>query len=298
MADDRDKANGGFALVAVLGFLLVISAVLLPYSISARLRALTTVNAMRSFEDQQLAATLATYVASQLSSPPGQPIPRAVEAGTPCMWGKTALELRAQSHAGLIDLNAAGIDLLEIGFQSLGFSGETSKTLAFGVTQYRRLDRTIVSGLSQPQLTPEGLKHAAFEDIVELHDFLALRTISTARLANTFTVHTQNGTLAVDFASQELRRVISAMTGRVMPFLVETTGAGRATTVVVTIRRGEDLEYVYAATFRTGASGPTFESNLPGLEGVEAVIELPGRPLSCPSILGPELVQVIGEIIQ
>ncbi|WP_149910748.1 hypothetical protein [Agrobacterium tumefaciens] len=208
------------------------------------------------------------------------------------------MELRVQGHAGLIDLNAAGIDLLELGFRSLGFPGEVSKTLAFSVTQYRRMDRTIVSRPLQAQLAPDGLKQAAFEDIVELHDFLALRTISIARLADTFTVQTQSGTLAVGLASRELKQVISAGAGRLMPFLVENTGAGPAMTVVVAIRRGEGLDYGYAGTFRTAAGGPIFETSLPGLEGIATIIELPGRPVSCPSVLGPELVQVIGEIIQ
>src|SRR5436853_122147 len=64
----EDAAQSGFALVAVLGLVLIISAVLLPFSTSARLRALTAENALRSFRYDGVGEILTRHVAENIST--------------------------------------------------------------------------------------------------------------------------------------------------------------------------------------------------------------------------------------
>lgn len=297
MANEDASGRDGFALVAVLGLLLVVSAILLPFSLSARLRALTTGNELRAFEDQKLAQALASYVAAKQMSGGGRGGALPTDENASCRWGENRLEVRIQDHAGLIDLNAAGADLLNLGFQSLGYSGEEARSLSLGVLRYRRIGDMTTGAKLDLALDPAGLKHAAFEDVAELHDFLALRAVSVLRLAGTFTVHTQTGTLQPDQASDELRQLASAGQGRSMPFLVNNAGPRRALTVVVGLRRGERLDFGYAGIFRVGNGAPVLDAAIPGLEEFAGETGLPGRPAPCLELLGPTLAQTVGEMI-
>lgn len=298
MTNEDASGQDGFALVAVLGLLLVVSAILLPFSLSARLRALTTGNELRAYEDQTLAHALVSYIAAKQMSGDGRDGALSTGENAGCRWGENRLEVRIQDHAGLIDLNAAGLDLLNLGFQSLGYSGDEARSLSLGVLRYRTIGDMTTGMKLDIELNPAGLKHAAFEDVAELHDFLALRTVSVMRLAGTFTVHTQTGTLQPDQASDELRQLASAGPGRSMPFLVNNAGPRRALTVVVGLRRGDRLEFGYAGIFRVANGAPVLEAAIPGLEELaEDTTGLPGRPAPCLELLGPTLAQTVGEMI-
>ncbi|MFI7996042.1 hypothetical protein ACFMKC_19795, partial [Acinetobacter baumannii] len=151
-----------------------------------------------------------SYIAAKQMSGDGRDGALSTGENAGCRWGENRLEVRIQDHAGLIDLNAAGLDLLNLGFQSLGYSGDEARSLSLGVLRYRTIGDMTTGMKLDIELNPAGLKHAAFEDVAELHDFLALRTVSVMRLAGTFTVHTQTGTLQPDQASDELRQLASA----------------------------------------------------------------------------------------
>jgi general secretion pathway protein K len=103
-----------------------------------------------------------------------------------CAIGKIGIEISVLPHAKLIHLNTADRPLLKTGFERIGFDPVQAEELASKVTRYRARrpleteDSTGIDG---------GLKHAPFEDISELNDFVELWDLSTPALARVFSVH-------------------------------------------------------------------------------------------------------------
>lgn len=91
MTNEDASGQDGFALVAVLGLLLVVSAILLPFSLSARLRALTTGNELRAYEDQTLAHALVSYIAAKQMSGDGRDGALSTGENAGCRWGENRL---------------------------------------------------------------------------------------------------------------------------------------------------------------------------------------------------------------
>ncbi|KSV75913.1 hypothetical protein N185_15825 [Sinorhizobium sp. GW3] len=285
-----DRAQSGFALLAVLGLMMLVSILLISFSTSARLRALTADNALRAFSYAEMGDVITRHVAERILTA-GNIIPvrmLRIPDTNDCVLGEYSILLAVQDHAGLIDLNAAGLPLIAVGFQSLGFSKEQAASLALATDSYRRSDRKLSAG-SDPAIP---YKHATFEDVSELLDFPELQTFSPADISGVFTVQSQAGTLSMDAASDAVRSVASAYSDGVLPLIALRTRP-RALTVVASIRRGETFISTSAAIFRYAGNKVVYA----GAVSAQAT-ELPGDYLPCRQFMDASMLAAIGEVLQ
>ncbi|MGK6317749.1 hypothetical protein [Neorhizobium sp. DT-125] len=185
---DESRGEGGFALLAVLGFMLLFAMFLMPFAASSRVKALTS-----SYEYDQTrlgyaAEAIDGYVAWRLGHDSHWKL-RAEEGeflSLHCMIGDAVITISIVPHARLINLNTAEEPLLRAGFEEIGLTGQEAENIANKVMRFRSL-RMIDDG--EAAGVNAGLKHAPFEDISELHDFDALRGFSLTKLGRTFSVH-------------------------------------------------------------------------------------------------------------
>ena len=125
--------TSGFALVAVLVFLLIVSAITSTFALTAWSRLKIASNETESQRLGLLAEGLTNVLAARLSSGgPEITLPLNFEPVS-CVAGNLTVVMRLQRHSGLIDLNAADHNLLAQGFASLGLDEETSTALAIAV---------------------------------------------------------------------------------------------------------------------------------------------------------------------
>jgi hypothetical protein len=236
----RNMEQEGIALFAVLAFMLLIAAVITPFSVSAHVESLVTRNAIRETRDRfamqgiaELAAVAYLQRARELRDRPNIAPPKTVA----CFSDRndTSITLGFVNHRGLIDLNAAPLDLLRIGFQALGIDGPNARRFAGQANAYR----------SAPQAEADRrrrFKHAPFESVFELGDLrVGERAISGPLLLDgapaVFTVHSRAGTLDVAAAPPALAAAIRrfGLTGD--ESIVENAGAPPALTVVARVMR-------------------------------------------------------------
>jgi general secretion pathway protein K len=203
---------------------------------------------------------------------------------------------RITNHAGLIDLNAAGIGLLSIGFQSLRLPAPQAETLARAVDYYRRMDRQPLDSELATLIGSSGYKRAAFEDVVELRDFTDLKVYSPEVLSNVFTVHSRRGTIARDLAPPELRAALSQASNTNQ--LVQSQNAiGDALTGEMIIYRHQKLQFATSVVFALTADdarmlyAPTVsyapDDNERNFDGVS----------NCEETFGGETVSLLREVL-
>lgn len=211
--------SSGFALVAVLVFLLIVSAITSTFALTAWTRLKIASNETESQRFGLLAEGLTNVLAARLSSAgPDIGLPLNFEPVS-CVVGDLTVVMRLQGHSGLIDLNAADHNLLAQGFASLGVDPEMSNWLAIAV-EYSRSGASIFAAVATQKVeVAGGFKHAPFESVAELQDFSRLRSISLPDLYSTFTVNSRRGDLVVSRAGPTLASFAKAGTsaGAKMP---------------------------------------------------------------------------------
>ena len=115
----HESASAGFSLVAVLVFMLIVSAIVVPFAVTAKTRLMIANNEVEQERLSLLAEGLGNVVASELTG--------GSETKKSCRWisrrpraGReiSASIVRVQDHGGLIDLNAADDTLLALGLRS------------------------------------------------------------------------------------------------------------------------------------------------------------------------------------
>ncbi|NTF83714.1 hypothetical protein [Rhizobium rhizogenes] len=296
---DSNHPQSGFALVAVLGLVLVASAILVPFSISARLRALTAENALRSFRYSRIEKTLSLHVAGQLATRRKHgdiDIPQA-DGMSRCDLGEYSITLGVQDHAGLIDLNKAGIPLLNIGFQALGFSEENASTLALATDNYRRPDRQAERELPAELVGETGYKHAAFEDVIELQDLVALQLVSPAAIANVFTVQTGSRTLSSKAVSDAINRVLESRASGSLPLSV-STAKPPAVTIFVRLFRNQKLEASSATVFDLAGDGFAYVASIPTVPEEAETTAYFGRDLPCGDFIAEPMLTAAADALK
>lgn len=199
----------GFALLAVLGFLLLLSAVLLPFASSARIRALTAGNRYDDVRFDDAAAAVNAIVATRLAANSGQ-ASSLDTLQSRCKVGRALLDIRVQPHSGLIDLNVADDKLLTFGLTAAGLSENAAMELASVITQYRRLDADRSVDVVASLIGAEGMKYGPFEDITELFDFIPLRAVPLQTLADIFTVNTKSAAVSEATSSPRLKEALQS----------------------------------------------------------------------------------------
>jgi hypothetical protein len=183
----RDAAapEQGFALLAVLGFLLLFSLVLGAFAAAARLDLLTAQNSYARTRLASAAEALDAYLAWRLGTDKAfkADADRGQYGLQQCRMAPVSFAISLVPHAGLINLNAADKPLLISGLKQTGLDDAEADAAAEEVLQYR-----------SPQKDPadpgpeSGLKHAPFEDLVELHELRHLQTIPLRLLSRLFSV--------------------------------------------------------------------------------------------------------------
>ncbi len=247
------ESERGFALVMVLGFLLLLAAFLAPFASSARTRMLTTQN---MFEETQARLALeaiqqdvATRYADTLRSGRRGAKFNLDEPST-CTAGAVSVAVKIQEHSGLIDLNAASADLLALGLQSLGLPDFSAQELARKVELYRSMDASARAGSDSGDDIANGYKHAAFEDVRELYDFEALNAFAPAMLMRTFTVYSRSGTISAATMSRNLESMMSAKSSEAEQFLISETRTSNVVTIETWIKSPGFVPKYSASVFR------------------------------------------------
>ncbi len=182
-----DAAGGeqGFALLAVLGLLLLFSLFLGAFAAAARLDLLTAQNSYArtrlAFGAEAFDAYLAWRLGADLSFKADAD--RGRYGLQQCLLAQGSFVVSLLPHTRLINLNTADKALLISGLKQAGLSEAEADTAADDVLRYRSSQQDPADMAAE-----EAVKHAPFEDLVELHDLAALESIPLRLLSRLFSV--------------------------------------------------------------------------------------------------------------
>ncbi|MBY3136119.1 hypothetical protein [Rhizobium laguerreae] len=214
MPNGNCYGEDGFALLAVLAFLLLFAALLLPFSSAARLAALTSSHDFEHARLSYAAEAVNIYVAAKLASETSwiSSIKRDASAdGMSCRIKDFTLTLRMVNHAGLIDLNVAATTTIAAGLATLGLDDRQAGAVANSIVAFRSPQRDTALPIGpEPSF---GLKHAPFEDVVELLDFTEMRQFTPEQLSEIFTVDSHSAFIDRDLASKPLQSILAKLDG-------------------------------------------------------------------------------------
>ncbi|RWM12888.1 MAG: hypothetical protein EOR72_20445 [Mesorhizobium sp.] len=231
---DKDVTTSGFALFVVLSFLLLLASISVGFFSSARNFAFISRNLMQTARDDAVAKSFVLLAAQRYLEwvkTKGE-APRVVSCSLAGRYSR--VEVTFRNHAGLVDLNAASPDLLQVGFTAIGANGDDAKRLAATVEAYRMIDPSNAS--SDLELSVDGgLKHGLFESVSELLDFELPAGVNAFVLNDVFTVQSGSGTVDGRYLSSRVQSAIKALAREGSPF-VNSTGKGLpAFTVFATV---------------------------------------------------------------
>lgn len=237
MSNRKSYGEDGFALLAVLAFLLLFAALLLPFSSAARLAALTSSHDFEHARLSYAAEAVNAYMAVKFASDTSWTSSLKHDAGADgisCRVTDLTLTLRTINHAGLIDLNVAASTTIAVGLTALGLDELQAATLAKSIVAFRSPQRDGALPIGpEPDF---GLKHAPFEDVVELLDFAEMKQFAPEQLNEIFTVDSHSAFVDRDLASKPLQSLLTKLGGAVY----EGSNPFPAYTLVTRIsRRGE-----------------------------------------------------------
>jgi general secretion pathway protein K len=169
---------------------------------------------------------------------------------------------------GLVDLNAAGPDLLSVVMGLAGADGEEQQKLVGAIMDWRDKDQlTRLHGAEDGDYRAAGLGWTARDDsfgaVEELRFVIGMKPEIYASTAQYFTVYSGRSTLDPDFAPVGLVDAVGAATGSAAK--INTGRAGPTAQQVTGPLRG--TYHVYSTA--TGRSGAT--------ASIEAVVRISGR---------------------
>ena len=220
-----DMRTEGFALVGVLAVILIAGGIV------ATLTA-TTIDVSRATQADHrrlvlkqrllgLARAGAVHARSSLDERA-----RADAGGThvgpawvSCSDAQGTYRVQTIDHSGLIDVNAASVPLLALGFRALGYAAHELDALAATVLRHRTPLAVVPSEGGGEIL--HGPKGAPLESVRELADITALRSVDDTKLLRTFTVWSGSGALHLDHAPQHIRAAIDELRLRGEPMIVD-----------------------------------------------------------------------------
>lgn len=261
------EGEEGFALIAVLGFLMLLAIFLTPFATSARLQALLVNNELQNLRLNSTAEAIDGYLIWRLSKDLAWR--RLADRGeidrAGCREKDTDYAVSIVAHGQLISLNSAESTLIESGLNSIGIDGMRAPRLASDIIAFRspRGDD------EENDRVQSGLKHAPFEDISELYDFNELQDVPMSSIIRTFSAWSGR---SIPSALDDLDRPSQHYT--IITRI--TTGAGT----------GQDAA-VYALGGQ-GGLGTKVSSIVQDLD-----IGQPQHMLSCEDLLGPKAASVL-----
>ncbi|MER9651736.1 hypothetical protein [Mesorhizobium sp. M0199] len=298
MSGDRfgdESTSAGFSLVAVLVFMLIVSAIVVPFAVTAKTRLMIANNEVEQERLSLLAEGLANVVSSELANVSATEKLPLDATPTACRSGEFSFDIRIQDHGGLIDLNAADAHLLSLGFASLGFDLQTSEELAEAAIQFRGSTNAFAAQ-AEPvtSVGPPQNKQAPFESVSELQEFSALASTPLQDLYDAFTVFSKRGTLSLGRASSRLRTVLAGASGSGTS---TTQGASEASTYSVQVSARRDGSGIIGQSgfmienFPASAAGFRRLSRSPAAD----IIKLAATTSSgnCDALFGTEAAQIL-----
>lgn len=294
---DDESASAGFSLVAVLVFMLIVSAIVVPFAVTAKTRLMIANNEIEQERLSLLAEGLVNVVSSGLAD--GSMTEKLLLDSTPtgCRSGEFIFDVRIQDHSGLIDLNAADAHLLSLGFASLGFDRKISEALAEGAIQFRGSTNAFAAQAEPAtSIGPPQNKQAPFESASELQEFSTLASTSLHDLYGVFTVNSKRGTLSLDHAPNRLRAVLADGSGSGAS-IMQGAADGPTYTIEITARRNGSGIVGQAGfiveSFPASAAGFRRLSRNPAAEIVDLASSMPSRATDCDGLFGTEIAQIL-----
>lgn len=235
----RLENRDGFALVAVLLFLLVVTAVITPFILAARTDFLLASSAHHKARQGHSAAGIASLIARQLASRKVEQNEKIVINSQPMrsLCGDKMIEIRVQDQLGIINLNLAPVELLRAGFAVLPQDEMSPGELADLALAYR--NAAPQAGGVDEELLQDGLKFASFEAIEELYEFPGIPRMAVSELSTVFTIHGGLPAVDLDNAPEPVADSINSSGLARDPFVV-TDQESRFYRVEVTIRSTKD----------------------------------------------------------
>ncbi len=286
---------GGFALVSVLLFLMVVAAVITPFVLAARTDFLVTSNAYRKSKQTQLAAGLADFTARQVASLEQLRSETLLLNSEPMrsVCGKHSIEIRVQDQLGLINANLAPIELLQAGFATLAPPDANPRDLAELALAYRDPEGKS-QGADEKQLS-DGFKFLPFEAIEELYEFSGFQGMPVSILSRVFTVHGGIPAVRLDNAPKLLADSIKGKGLDRDPFVDTGTELSRFYRIEVTVRSSADQSTGFAGfqiEIGDGTDGKfkkTERTVVPGI--ISSAPQNFAANLECEQLLGDDLAK-------
>ena len=165
------------------------------------------------------------------------------------------VSVRVRDARGLVDLNAAGPDLLSVVMRLSGADSEEQQRLVGAIMDWRDEDKlTRLHGAEDGDYQAAGLgwtaRDDAFAAVEELRFVIGMRPEIYASTARYFTVYSGRSTVDPDFAPVGLLDAVRAATGSA----AKTTGGTGSTTQQVTGPLRGTFHVYSTATGRSGAT--------------------------------------------
>lgn len=231
----KGEWHDGFALVAILVFMLIIAAILTPFALNARTNLMIAHSTFVQERMNLLADGLTNVTSAALAEGLWtDDLPTDLEP-VGCRVHDLTIEVRVQDHNGLIDLNAADSQLLTIGFVAAGIDKRTAEEVASDVVRYRTRAAVFESAKASKPVSSSPEKLAPFESVAELSDFEALRNLPLATLQTIFTVNSKRGTVVLLKATRPLERTLAGAAAE-NSFILKDAPKPIAYTVAVVIK--------------------------------------------------------------
>lgn len=216
MSGPRKKrvGNDGFVLIAVLGLLALMSAVIvvmLGQSRGSLDTAMLTDLALRRDALSRSAVTLAAYELFQLNQE------REQVNGQQIKLDEGVVSLTVETDAGKVDLNVSGAELLAVAYRATGLTSLEPESFAARVIDWRDADGDVSDkGAEAAAYADAGLDHGprngAFRTVDDLRWVLGISAADLERLRGLVTIYNPRGKLDVFSASMALIGVLPKIT--------------------------------------------------------------------------------------
>lgn len=290
-----DKRGEGFALVSVLLFLLVVTAVITPFVLAARTDFVLASGEYRNGKQDHLADGIVRLFARQIASS-AIVVNEALQLNSIPMssiCGDQQIEVRIQDQLSLVNLNVAPADLLMAGFSAIDLPEADPAELAAFVETYRSQQGPGSSDGGEKLL--DGFKFSAFEAVEELYEFPGIAKLPVRRLTEVFTVHGGSATVNPDNLPPGLAEELSGGPAPNPPTTGDSVEQSLFYRIEVQIRSTASGAYGYSGMLIEIAGGE--KTNYAGLErtakpnvvGGDQDDIVPNMP--CEQLLGVEVAE-------
>lgn len=223
MRSNAARHEEGFVLVVALLALVLLGAVVTAFNTSLRshlrdVRAITARAEVESLADAGVNIAILDLIAAREDRTRTRRFP-INGAALSCQDDRATIEISVGDEAGLVDLNAAGEQLLEALFVGAGAGADSARAFANALIDFRDVDSTTrPHGAEAAEYRAAGLDHgpknAPFDAVEELSRVLGIDASLIEKLQPFLTVHSGLAGIDPDAAPPELLSILSRGTAR------------------------------------------------------------------------------------